>query len=284
MLRPSPVRIRFALASMFAMLALGFLLPSVQSQVGRPPPGGFGGNPGGIGGRPPGGIGGNPGGFGGNPGGIAGMPGGIGGIAGMPGGIGGNPGGIGGRPPGGITGIPGGIGGGIGGMPGGGFGGGQTITTWSCSGCNRQLGTGPSPPSITKCPYCGVRLSGIEMVGGGMPGMPGGGLNMPTTPAFNGGFPISAPTTPPNAGPTLPFTPPSGSSVTNSNESTPADSTASNSDNSSGKTSRVLKIVGIVLASIVLLIVIAMLIVVANNSGGSRPMKRVRRRVARDDD
>src|SRR5438067_4428283 len=86
MLHPTPSRVRFAVAGILAVLALGFFLPSAHSQFGRPPGGGFGGRP------PGGGVTGMPGGVTGlplrPPGGAAGMP---GGVTGMPGGITGMP-------------------------------------------------------------------------------------------------------------------------------------------------------------------------------------------------
>src|SRR5947207_15688352 len=109
MSHPSPTRVRFALVGTFALLALGFLLPSGYAQFGRPPGGGAMG--GGV--RPPGGIG---------------------GIPTMP------------RPPLGGAPFPGAPGGGLGGMPGrlgGGIGGGRSEIVWTCTACGGELGRGP---------------------------------------------------------------------------------------------------------------------------------------------
>jgi hypothetical protein len=118
--------------------------PGFGGQIAGPP--GFGGQ---IAGMPGPGIGingqiaGQPG-FGGQ---IAGQPGfGGGQIAGMPNAFNGNFG----RPPGGIG----------GGMPGPGFPGGAGVTEiiWSCDKCGREVARGPNPPSLTRCPHCGVRV------------------------------------------------------------------------------------------------------------------------------
>ena len=138
----------------------------IRGIPGGPPggiPGGINGRPGGISGIGgiPGGAGGIPGGAGGIPGGIGGRPGGISGIGGIPGGAGGIPGGAGGLP-GGAGGLGGGVPPGFGGNPGGIPGGG--VMQWTCSRCSHLLGTGPTPPSVGKCPSCGAILNGSTTI------------------------------------------------------------------------------------------------------------------------
>ena len=34
--------------------------------------------------------------------------------------------------------------------------------TWSCSSCNREISRGPTPPTLSRCPYCGIRIIGTD--------------------------------------------------------------------------------------------------------------------------
>jgi hypothetical protein len=296
MTRPSPIRVRFALVAIFTLLALGFLLPSGHAQFGRPP------GPPPV--RPPGaGMPGRPGGITGVPGGITGMPGPPlrppGGITGMPGGIPGRPGGITGMPGGGITGTPGGITGmpgRLGGGLGGGIGGGRGEVVWTCTGCNGELGRGPVDPGQSICPHCGARLTGPSgpAAFGSNPGMHsgtgtrpyGGSVSPPPAAPPSGPPPDTAPpavpeTSAPGA-PAIGALPFLGSS--SPDDSSPADtSSSSESPGGSGKSRKVLLIVGLTIATVFLVGVVVMLVMVMRNTSGSRPV-RARRRPAFDFD
>ena len=76
----------------------------------------------------------------------------------MPTGISGMPTGINGAA--GISGMPTGIAGGMTGMPQ--MGTPQTSQYWYCKSCNKTVGTGSSPPNISSCPYCGIRIIGYD--------------------------------------------------------------------------------------------------------------------------
>jgi hypothetical protein len=281
MLSPTPSRVRFALVGVLAILVVAFTQSDVWSQPGRPPrPPGSG-----IAGRPPGGITGMPGGF-------TGMPG--GGIAGFPGGITGMPGGF--------TGMPGGIAG----MPGG-LGGGMSQQVWKCTKCRGVLGYGPHDPGQSICPHCGARLVGTTiMPGGGIggggfptaPSMPSAPFNSGVPPGFNGGGPPPGNAPPANSGalelPTNPgfptTTPAPGSDPPAPSVNPPSSGSNGSSDvihksspSSSGQTAKVLKILGIVVASLVLLVVIGMMIAISKNGRG-RPVKRARRLSRFDED
>jgi hypothetical protein len=63
------------------------------------------------------------------------------------------------------------------------------VTTWHCTRCNAQLGTGNVKPALSSCPSCKARL-----VGGTSGGSSGGGggtliMNKNSNPANAGGFP-----------------------------------------------------------------------------------------------
>src|SRR5262245_45397258 len=158
MAKPIAFRVRFALVSVFALLALALLISESHAQ--RP-----GGGGGGFGGAPVGGGGGGrPGGAGGGIGGVPARPGGVGGAPPRPGGAGGMPP----RPGGGVGGPGAGWNGGGnrpvvvpvapqgGGWNGGGGGGGWTETVWSCSECGCEIGRGSAKPAIKSCPQCGA--------------------------------------------------------------------------------------------------------------------------------
>jgi hypothetical protein len=79
---------------------------------------------------------------------------------------------------GGINGNPGmGMAGGIHGNPAMGMqgnsmlGGGGGVQEWKCTSCGHTVGTGPTPPSVSKCPKCGVRI-GYYQDGSGTHDMP----------------------------------------------------------------------------------------------------------------
>jgi len=70
---------------------------------------------------------------------------------------------------GGVNGGAGGVNGGAfngGGVNGGAFNGGgpggPVEKIWICDSCKREVGRGEHPPNLTKCPYCGVRISYIR--------------------------------------------------------------------------------------------------------------------------
>jgi hypothetical protein len=44
----------------------------------------------------------------------------------------------------------------------GGAGGPIMEKTWSCSNCKREVARGEQPPSLTRCPFCGVKISYIK--------------------------------------------------------------------------------------------------------------------------
>ena len=260
--RSSPVRVRFALAGVFAALALGFVISPGHAQYGRPP--------GGITGRPPPLI--PP-----RPGGITGIHG--GGISGMPSGITG----------GGITGIHGG---GIGGMPGMGFG----RNEWRCSGCNCLIGTGIKPIAIS-CPQCGARFSnGITPEGFDPPRPPAppvrppsaqpntGATNtpppapaLPTNPAFGANGAVATSTPAPND------TPQASAAPAPTNPSTPEAGAAPNTPSSGGR-SKTYAVIGIVVGALLLVgALVALGIVVTSHA--AKPVKRkVKRRVLDDDE
>jgi hypothetical protein len=286
--------IRFALVAIFAVIALGFLLPPSQAQPGGRPPG-FSSPP-----RPPGmpapprppGAGISGAGISGA--GIHGISGaGIHGVSGISGaGITGIHGtgihGISGAGIHGISGAPGGIGG----MPG------PPRSEWVCSGCRYVVGTGPIRPNVQTCPGCGARFSnpGIGPPGGG--GVPpgggappaGGGGVAPGGGGVGDGPSLLAPELPPNpaAGgsfsplPPAPepvVTPPSASSSSTSDSS---GSSASDEPAAPSGRSKTLKLIGIVCGSILLLGALAALGVVVANASSSKPTKRGRRRVLDD--
>jgi hypothetical protein len=276
MFRPSPLRVRFLLVAIGALLLLGFALPTTQAQFPRP---------GGIGGRPPIGFSGGISGMPGRPGGITGISGaGISGIAGRPGGNSG----ISGAGISGISGMPGGLGGGS-----------RTEMVWRCGKCGGELGRGPVDPGQAVCPYCGVRFSGSQR-GPGLysamphlpPGVSGGGrpfssgpppaVNNPTFPAMTESAPQMPDLTPnPNPGgsrsePSLAPTP--------AVSAPPGDGSSSEAPESGG-TGRTLKIIGIIVASIFFVGIVAMLIVVVSNSSAKGPARHRRRRpYSLDDD
>ena len=276
----SHTRVRFTLFGIFALLGLGFALSPGYSQVGRQP-GGIGGRPGGV----PGGIPPTPGinrpnipvtpGF---PGGIAppvtgfpNIPGGTPTVPGFPGTPGGTPG-----FPGGVPGTPGGIPG-TGGIPGGFPSMPRTESVWSCSACNREIGRGPSPPTVGVCPHCGARLTGVSFAPPGAGPAPVS-ANIPATPTMPVTFGTSGPSgldggfTPPNTDPSVTAPVPSAGDQAASSD-TPAES-------KSGK-GRVLTII-LIVVGVVLAVGLTMLVLLAR--GESNQRHRPRRRRARDDD
>ena len=183
------LRVRVGLTGVAALVALLVVIDPGLSQPGVPRPGG------GFAGTPPGGMP-RPGGFSGMPA-MPTPPTGFGGVPAMPTPPAGFGGSFAGTPPGGFAGTPAGIGGvpamptppaGFAGTPAGGFagtpatpafpaapavgmpptglpampGGAVTEKVWACDKCGHVCGTGPTPPSMTKCPSCGVRFGYIK--------------------------------------------------------------------------------------------------------------------------
>lgn len=244
----SPVRVRLALVGIFAVFALGFLVPASQAQPGRPP--GFPSAPSrppGMPARPPGA-------------GITGISGtGIHGIHGA---------GIHGIHGAGITGIP---------NPGG-FG--ASRNEWVCSGCRHVVGTGPIRPSVTTCPGCGARFSN--------PGVGGAGGAAGTVPPGAGSEPsLLAPELPPNPAAGGTTTPPTDSAPTAS-PAVPfgTDTNPATPDEPEPKRgSRTILIVAVVGGGLFLIGAMAMLaFVVMKANAPTKPRRRPTRRALDLDD
>lgn len=248
----SPVRVRLALVGIFAVFALGFLVPPSQAQPGRPP--GFPSAPArppGMPARPPGA-------------GVTGISGaGIHGIHGT--GIHGIHGtGIHGIHGAGITGIPN--------PPG--FG--SSRNEWVCSGCRHVVGTGPIRPSVTTCPGCGARFSNP---GAGAPGGAAG-----TVPPGAGSEPsLLAPELPPNPAAGGTTTPPTESAAVAAPFS--PDATAAPDEPEPKRGSRTILIVAVVGGGLFLIGAMAMLaFVVMKANAPTKPRRRPTRRALDLDD
>lgn len=253
----SHVRVRLALVGIFAVLALGFLVPPGHAQPGRPP--GFPSPP-----RPP------------SMPAPARPPGaGITGISGA-----------------GITGIHGA---GISGIHGAGITGipsppnfGPSRNEWVCSGCRHVVGTGPIRPNVTTCPSCGARFSNPGV------GAPSGGA--PNTGGTTGTAPPAAPSEPSLLAPELPPNPAAGTTGTTTAPTEPApttapalpfvpDTNAATPDQPEAKRgSRTILIVGVVGGGLFLIGAMGMLAFVVMKANAPTKSRRPKRRVLELDD
>jgi hypothetical protein len=104
------------------------------------------------------------------------------------------------------------------------------VKIWRCSKCKAELGRGDFPPTLEKCPNCGVQfINGHKPFFDNPPAAPPVGGNPP---GFNPG-----PAHPPNLGPPNPVQPPIEAFQPNNNlpvAASPAPAPTTNSASSSG--------------------------------------------------